>query len=102
MDAPLKQMDYCVVINDKKLKGSGLYRGDILWVAGTKVAPTKKSDPYLQRVFIACVKVVGGEHLLPSEGNDHKVYIVDPRNTERLSEEEAAALKQQLFDQHDV
>lgn len=85
---PLYAMDYAIVVEDKKMKGSGLVRGDILMVSSTKVTPVKKSDPYLQRVYVLCIRVVGDEHQVPTQDNDYKVYLVDPRNLTKITDED--------------
>ena len=80
----IKTMDYCWVTNDKKMKGSGLKRGDMLLVTGTRVAPATNRDPYLQRIFVVAVKVVDGLLLMPKDDNEHKAYLVDPRNLSKV------------------
>lgn len=97
---PIKALDYAFVVNDKKMKGSGLVRGDLLMVTATKVAPVKKSDPYLQRVYVLAIKVVDGEHQVPGEGNDYLQYMVDPRNLEKANEKTAKDMQVALEAQY--
>ena len=93
--------DYVYIVNDKKLKGSGLDRGDVVYVTGTKVAPVSAKDPYLQRVYIHCIFVKhNGEHLVPKEDNDHVLYLIDPRNVEPLDEEGTEFYRQKLKEQY--
>ena len=93
---PIGNMDYATVVSDKKMKGSGLYRGDMVMVTGIKQAPEKRSDPYLTRTYVMVIKVVGDEHQLPNEKNDYQIYLVDPRNLEKVSEDEANRLRNTL------
>lgn len=80
----IKTMDYCWVTNDKKMKGSGLKRGDMLLVTGTRVIPATNRDPYLQRIFVVAVRVVDGLLLIPKDDNEYKAYLVDPRNLSKV------------------
>ncbi|MCA9380669.1 hypothetical protein KC678_00195 [Candidatus Dojkabacteria bacterium] len=80
-------MDYCWVVSDKKMKGSGLKKGDLVLVTGTKVAPISKIDPYLQRIFVITVLVKDGEIRLPKSDNHYRAYLVDPRNLEKVDED---------------
>lgn len=89
-------MDFAIVVNDKKMKGSGLSRGDMVMITGLKPAPVKKSDPYLQRIFVVSVKVDEGKPLVPKDGNDYKAYLIDPRNLEKLPEDKQEQLKEDL------
>jgi hypothetical protein len=96
----IENMDYARVVSAKKMKGSGLERGDVVLVTGLKPSPVVRSDPYLQRIYVLVVKVVEGEHQLPNEDNDYKVYLVDPRNLEKVNEEEKDELTSQLHKQY--
>lgn len=81
-DIPLvRPSNYYTITSDKKLKGSGLRRGDYVLVTNLKVVPIKKDDPYLQRVYAVVLKVEpDGTHLVPGDLNDYSIYLVDPRN----------------------
>lgn len=93
--------DYVFIVNDKKLKGSGLSRGDEAYVTGVKVAPVSAKDPYLQRIYIHVITVDrGGVHNVPKEDNDNKLYLIDPRNVEKVPEERAAFLRDALAQQY--
>jgi hypothetical protein len=84
----LNTMDFARVINDKKLKGTGLSRGDTVMVMGTKPVLAKKGDPYLFRTLMVVAKYLEGIVQVPGEGNDHKGYLVDPRSLEKVSDNE--------------
>lgn len=97
----IKPMDYCLVVNDKTMKGSGLFRGDAVLVTGLKVAPVSKKDPYLQRIYAHVIKVAqDGHHFVPSEDNDNMIYLVDPRNLEKLPEDDQTFLGGKLVAQY--
>lgn len=81
----IKSMDYCRVVSDKKLKGSGLVRGDVVLVVGTKQVPATRKDPYLLRTIVAVGKVVDD---LPQISVADNKYLVDPRSLEKVSEED--------------
>lgn len=101
----LNVMDYAYVVNSKKLKDSGLEVGQILMVSAIKPAPVKKSDPYLQRIYVLCAKVdEEGVHQIPTEDNDYSMYLVDPRSLQKVGEEETAELLKALHEQfkHDT
>lgn len=100
MNTPIKAMDYCIVVSDKKMRGSGLERGDILLISGLKVAPAKKSDPYLQRVYAVAIKINEGLLLVPKDNNEHKAYIVDPRNLAKLPAKEVELLEALMKEQY--
>lgn len=74
--------DYVVISNSRKLKGSGLSVGDVGLVVSSKQLPEKRSDPYLTRTYVvlAMVDTETGEPNVPGPDNDHKVFLVDPRN----------------------
>lgn len=88
--------DYCLVVSDKKLKGSGLKRGDLVYVGAVKPAPASKKDPYLQRIFAVVFLSDVGIVRIPKENNDYKAYLVDPRSLEKLPEEEQEVLQDHL------
>lgn len=83
----IKSMDYVFIVSDKKLKGSGLVRGDLMLVTGTRQVPASAKDPYLSRELLLAVRVEkGGTHQIPKETNEYKVYMIDPRNVEKLDD----------------
>ncbi len=88
----IKPMDFCTIISNK-LVGHGLERGEEVLVATTRALPAKKSDPYLQRVYVLCNKIVDGIVLIPKPGDDEaKNYLVDPRSLEKVSKERGVEL----------
>jgi len=89
---PIKPMDFAVIISDK-LREHGLERGEEVLVATTRALPAKKSDPYLQRIYVLCNKIVDGRVLIPKEGDDVAMnYLVDPRSLEKVNEERGVEL----------
>ncbi len=89
---PIKPMDFCTVISNK-LTEHGLERGDEVLVATSRALPAKKSDPYLQRVYVLCNKIVDGNVLIPKEGDEvAKNYLLDPRSLEKVNEERGLEL----------
>lgn len=96
----IKPLDYAFVVSDKKMKDSGLVNGDLLMVTSTKVAPVKKSDPYLQRVYVLAIRVVNGEHQVPGEKNDYLQYMVDPRNLQKADEQTTKEMNAALEEQY--
>lgn len=96
----IKSMDYATVVSDKKLKDSGLVRGDMVLVMGTKQVPATKKDPYLFRTLVTVVKVLYGLPQIPRNDNDYVAYLVDPRSLEKISEEEANKYRDMLTEQY--
>ena len=89
---PIKPMDFCTIISNK-LSEHGLERGEEVLVATTRALPAKKSDPYLQRIYVLCNKIVDGKVLIPKEGDDVAMnYLVDPRSLEKVDEERGVEL----------
>jgi hypothetical protein len=87
----LNSFDFAKVVSDKKLKGSGIQRGEVVFISSLKQLPEKKSDPYLTRTYVLVFKL--GEDdvpLVPKEENDYQAIMVDPRNLEKVSDEEQA------------
>jgi hypothetical protein len=84
--------DYVRVVSDKKLKGSGLTRGMTLMVVGTQLVPASKKDPYIKRTIFNTIKVVDGEHQIPSEKNGYMAYLIDPKSVDKVGSEEAKEL----------
>ena len=99
-DSLIQTMDYCWVVSDKKLKDSGLTKGDMVLVTGTKVVPASRKDLYLQRVLVVVVLVKDDKVLLPNEENEHKAYLVDPRNLEKVDEEVSKCVEENLKKQY--
>lgn len=84
--------DFCAIVSDKKLKGSGLVRGDVVMVAAFKPAPTSKKDPYIQRIFALVFLVKDNELQVPKDDNENKAYLIDPRTLETLPEDQQEAM----------
>jgi len=88
----IKALDFCTVVSSK-LGEHGLERGEEVLVATTRALPAKKSDPYLQRIYVLCNKIVDGKVLIPKEGDDVAMnYLVDPRSLEKVNEERGVEL----------
>lgn len=87
-EAPIKVNDFVTVVSDKKMKGSGLSNGDILMIAALKVVPASKKDLYLQRIYAVGMKMVDRLLQVPSDANEFQAYLIDPRNVQRLSDED--------------
>ena len=77
----LQVMDLARVVSDRKLKGSGLNRGDVVVVVGTRQVPASAKDLYLHRVLTNVALVRDKEILKDS------MYLVDPRSLEKISDE---------------
>lgn len=93
--------DYVFVTSAKKLKGSGLDRGSVLMVVGTRGVPASARDPYLTRELIVAVRVdADGTHYIPKNENDYKAYLIDPRNVEILPAEASVFLSEKLKEQY--
>lgn len=96
----IKTYDYCYVVNDDQLKEVGIYRGQLVMVTGLKPAPIKAGDPYLQRIFAHAILVdKDGTHRLPDNGNDYRIYLLDPRNLEKVQEVQQKELVEALIKQ---
>lgn len=81
----------------KKLREQGIERGDTLFVQGHKILPVSGKDPYLQKVYMSCHKVIDGHVQLPFvEGSDSALYVVDGMSLQKLSEEASAELSESL------
>ena len=88
--------DYCYIVSDKKMKGSGLSRGDIVLVTGTKSVPATKKDPYSLRTYVIVVKVEDGLPCIPKDDNEHRAWVVDPRNLEKVEDEVKTGLDENI------
>lgn len=86
LEQPIKTFDFALVVSDKKLKGSGLSRGDEVLVMSSKDIATKSGDPWLKRTMLIVALVKEDKVLIPKDGNDHKAYVVDPRNLQKVSD----------------
>lgn len=82
LEQELKVMRIARVVSDKRLKGSGLSRGDEVMVIATKDVAFKKDDPYLKRTLMVVCKVVDGDVRIPKDGTEDKAIVVDPRSLE--------------------
>lgn len=97
---PIKVNEFAVITSAKKMKRSGLSNGDVVMVAATKVAPASAKDPYLQRIYVVALRFVDNILCLPNENNDYNAYLIDPRNLERLPDEEQQQLLEMLKKQY--
>ncbi len=90
----IETMDYATIISAKRMKGSGLSAGQEVMVVGTRMLPQKRSDPYLLRLYVIVVLLDDATKfpLIPNGVNEHKSWLVDPRNLEKFPLE-----KQQLY-----
>ena len=98
----IKDMDHCVVVSKKKLKGSGLEVGDEVMVIGTTSVQDNAKDPYLKRTYTTVIRVSPeGHHFMPSndEGNHDKAVMIDPRRLEKLGPERTKFLVDKLTEQ---
>lgn len=101
----INPMDYAIVLNSKKVRGSGLSPGQEVMIISTKVLPEKRSDPYLQRVYVVAVLLdENGLPLIPNsskkEDNGHRGYLLDPRNLQKIEGERKTHLKKLLEEKH--
>lgn len=81
----------------KKLTDKGISRGDVLFIQGHTILPVSGKDPYLQKVYMSCHKVIDGHVQLPfTEGADSALYIVDGMSLQKLTEEASAELSEAL------
>ena len=81
----------------KKLTEKGIHRGDVLFIQGHRILPVSGKDPYLQKVYMSCHKVVDGHVQLPfTEGADSALYIVDGMSLQKLSEDVSEPLTEAL------
>lgn len=85
----IRPLDFCLVTS-KKLDGSTLSRGDEVLVGTVKSVPAKKSDPYLQRIYLGVHKVVEDQADLSI------TIIVDPRSLAKVSKERQDELMQKM------
>lgn len=96
----IRPMDYCLVVNNRKMQGSGLVRGDTVLITGTRVVPATNKDPYLQRVYVVAIKIKDGKLLVPKDDNEYEAYMIDPRNLSKVSEEVQKSLTLQMENQY--
>lgn len=93
----LNDMDFAYVVRDKKLDNTPLSRGDIVLLISHKVVPSSSKDPYLLRKLFVVVGL--GEDnlpLIPSNKNEHKAYLLDPRCLEKVDHDLQEQLKEKL------
>lgn len=88
----LDSMDFAIVVNDKNLQSTGLNRGQLVFVMGSRQVPAKKSDPYLSRMLVVLAKVSDSHIEIPSDTNDYKAYLADPRSLEAVAKDEQEKL----------
>ena len=104
--------DWVSLTSRKKMKDSGLSVGQVMMVVSTQPLPAKKSDPYLQRVYVVCMKHTEENGLeIPNsvkdeEGNEietngFKAYLIDPRNLTLLDGEDQVKYHELLVAQFD-
>lgn len=84
-ESVVKVMDLATVVSDRKLKGSGLSRGDVVVVVGTEMVPATKRDLYLQRVLINVAKFEDHKIL------EDQIYKIDPRSVEKILDPDVLA-----------
>lgn len=101
MSKLLSVNDFALVVSSKKMKGSGLNNGDVLLISGIRPAPVSVKDPYLQRIYVIALRFINGLLQVPTDENEFKAYMVDPRNLERLPDEEQAVLTDKLRKQYE-
>ena len=88
-------MDFCV-IKGKKLEKDGFFKGDLVFVAGTKLLPSNERDPYVQRIYMICERVTKAGYV------DHNnMYMMDPRSLIKCSAERQEELTELLAGQID-
>lgn len=98
----IKSLDICRVSSRKGLKGSTLSIGDIVQVIGTRVLPEKRSDPYLQRIYVLVIKFSEDKFLVPNDNNEHKAVLVDPRKLEKVDGETQEYYEEVIKKQYDT
>lgn len=92
LNQEITTMRFATVVSDKKLKGSGLSRGDEVWIMSTKDVAFTKKDPYLKRTLMIVAKVEQNVPLIPSDKNEYEAIVVDPRSLQLVSDEREAQL----------
>lgn len=90
--------DICLLVNDKKVKGSGLNRGDEFYIGATKVLPVKKSDPYLQRIYVIGFRIEGDVPQIPTsdEEDETKSFLLDPRNLQKCGKDRVKEVEEAI------
>lgn len=79
----IEPMQFVTIISSKKMKNSGLSKGQDVFVIGSKMLPEKKSDPYLMRYYVIVAALnKEGLPIIPEENDNNFVWLVDPRNLE--------------------
>lgn len=96
----MKAMTFATVVSDKKLKYVGMRKGDEVLIMSAKDVAFKKGDPYLKRTLFIVAKVVDGSPQIPSDRNEYKSYVVDPRSLESVSEQRSKELFELLNEEY--
>lgn len=101
LEQKLKPFSFATIINDKKMKGSGLKRGEEVFIMSTKDVAYTKTDPYLKRTLMIVAKLIGNTVMVPSPNNDYHAFVVDPRNLEPVSDERNKELVEHIRETSD-
>lgn len=101
LEQELKPWHFARVVSDKKLKGSGLSRGDEVFIMSTKDVAFKRNDPYLLRRLMIVATIVGGKVIIPSDKNEAMAVVVDPRSLEYVGKERNEELLRLLKEQYE-
>ena len=101
LEQTLQPWTFARVVSDKKLKGSGLSRGDEVFIMATKDVSFKKGDPYLLRRLMVVARIEGDKVLIPDHTTDHKAIIVDPRTLETITGDRNDELLRLLKEQYE-
>ena len=89
----IRPMDFCV-IKGKKLNKDGFFKGDLVFVAGTKLLPSNAKDPYVQRIYMICERTTKAGYV------DHSnMYLMDPRSLTKVTDERQEELTELLSGQ---
>lgn len=74
--AMVKTGDFCKVV-DNSCESDGIPKGTVVYIAGLKVLPIDKTDPYIQKIF-PIVNVMKGKVL------DTELCLMNPSCLKRL------------------
>lgn len=102
LEQPIKNFDFAYVVSEKRLKESGLGLGDEVMVMSMKDVATLKTDPYLKRTYFIVAKVVDDVPQIPTDRNEYKGYLLDPRSLEKVEEERGKHLRHKLEELYGV
>ena len=100
LEQEIKVMKFATIVSDKKLKGSGLKKGDEVMVVSMKDVAFKASDPYLKRTLAIVCKVEDNDVLIPNNENEHSAIVVDPRSLSLVTEGREKELTQVIVDKY--